>query len=204
MKAPRLLIFTKPLVAGRVKTRLIPVLGAGGARDLYARLLRHTLREAASLSGVEVQLWATDPGHPSLGGLAEEFGIGLFGQRGEDLGARMAHALSGGGRSLLIGCDCPGVRREYLRDGLERLRDYPVVLGPALDGGYWAIGSRFDPHPDLFKVIPWGGPQVLCRTRARLEGLGLSWWELPALADLDRPGDLGLLAGWEGGIGVPQ
>jgi len=193
LSRPRLLIFSKPLIAGEVKTRLIPALGAEGACALYARLLRHTLAAATALVESEVQLWATDTAHPSLTGLAAEFGIDLYAQQGEDLGARMHHALTRNlrevSRVLLIGGDCPGVTPGLLGEGLERLRTHPVVLGPALDGGYWAIGLDRPRHA-VFERIPWGGPEVLQTTRRRLREEGLAWWELPALADLDRPEDM--------------
>ena len=48
----RILIFAKAPEAGRVKTRLIPALGAEGAADLYRRLLRSTIHwiEAAEIA----------------------------------------------------------------------------------------------------------------------------------------------------------
>jgi glycosyltransferase A (GT-A) superfamily protein (DUF2064 family) len=45
-KRPRLILFTRFPVAGQVKTRLIPALGAEGAASLYRRLVLRTLRTA--------------------------------------------------------------------------------------------------------------------------------------------------------------
>ncbi|MGB8145259.1 MAG: hypothetical protein WCF05_08830, partial [Chromatiaceae bacterium] len=42
----RILVFAKAPVSGRVKTRLIPALGARGAARLARRLLDHTLAQA--------------------------------------------------------------------------------------------------------------------------------------------------------------
>jgi glycosyltransferase A (GT-A) superfamily protein (DUF2064 family) len=68
------------------------------------------------------------------------------------------------------------------------LEDWPIVLGPALDGGYYLIGGTA-PLPDLFSQIPWGTDRVLDETRRRLDSLRLRWTELPALRDVDTAAD---------------
>ena len=45
MKPVRILVFAKAPLPGRVKTRLIPALGAEGAARLAARLLHHALEQ---------------------------------------------------------------------------------------------------------------------------------------------------------------
>ena len=80
--------------------------------------------------------------------------------------------------------------RQYLRDAERALAGGDdVVIGPAEDGGYVLVGlSRCD--PELFRGIPWGGSEALAETRRRIAALGWRAIELPALWDLDRPGDL--------------
>jgi hypothetical protein len=51
----RIMIFAKAPVPGRVKTRLIPALGAEGAAELAVRMLEHTIAEALA-SGLAVEL----------------------------------------------------------------------------------------------------------------------------------------------------
>ena len=50
MSATRIVVFAKAPQPGRVKTRLIPALGAEGAAALAARMLARTLAEAAEAS----------------------------------------------------------------------------------------------------------------------------------------------------------
>ena len=47
MSATRIVVFAKAPQPGRVKTRLIPALGADGAAALAARMLARTLAAAA-------------------------------------------------------------------------------------------------------------------------------------------------------------
>ena len=88
-----LLIFAKAPEPGQVKTRLIPALGATGARDLYLRLLQRTLTQTFDWPGPRF-LYATNPEHPVLRALASEHGLKLRQQCGEDLGERMANAIA--------------------------------------------------------------------------------------------------------------
>jgi glycosyltransferase A (GT-A) superfamily protein (DUF2064 family) len=68
-----------------------------------------------------------------------------------------------------------------------------LVLGPAIDGGYVLIGARMV-LPEIFHGITWGTASVLAETRRALLATGVTWAELPTLADIDRPDDLAL---WE-------
>ena len=69
-----------------------------------------------------------------------------------------------------------------------------VVLGPALDGGYYLIGLR-RPQPSVFALDPgrWGGDQVRTDTLARLRAAGLRAHLLAVLCDLDTPDDAAAL-----------
>jgi len=53
----RLLVFDRVPEPGRVKTRLIPTLGAAAAAALYQRLLYDTLKSAAGMTDVQVEFW---------------------------------------------------------------------------------------------------------------------------------------------------
>jgi hypothetical protein len=191
----RILVFAKAPVAGRVKTRLIPVLGAQGAAALHRALVRRTLGEASRVDGAQVVLCcAPDAGHGFFRALAARYRVRLRSQRGADLGARMAHAmewaLAQGPTALLIGTDCPALTARDLSEAIAVLRaGCDAVLGPALDGGYVLIGLRRYSQR-VFEVLPWGSARVLELTRARLQGLGWRWRELAPRRDLDRPQDL--------------
>lgn len=199
----RLLLFAKAPVPGTVKTRLVPALGEAGAARLHARLVEHALAVAAGSGLAPVELWcapATD--HPFFAACAAAHPVRLRPQRGGDLGERMHHALAAAleeaESAVLMGSDCPAIDGGYLAQAFVALEEgADLVLGPAADGGYVLVGLR-RPQPPLFRDIPWGGAEVLARTRERAHSLGLTVRELPELWDVDRPEDLARLRslGW--------
>jgi rSAM/selenodomain-associated transferase 1 len=176
----RIVVFAREPRAGRVKTRLIPLLGAAGAARLHARLLARALATARAARLGDATLWTTRR------------------QRGADLGARMLHAFRHGlrraERVILIGADCPALRARELRRAARWLAGgADAVLAPAEDGGYALIGLR-RVTARLFEGIEWGGPRVMAQTRARLAALGWRWRELAEVWDVDRPEDVHRLA----------
>lgn len=193
------MIFAKAPVPGRVKTRLIPELGASGAADLQRQLITRTLRTVAAAGLGTPELWcAPGPDDPFFADCAERHGVSLRSQAEGDLGTRMARslesALAARTPGLLIGCDCPALSAPYLREAADALADgNDAVLGPAEDGGYVLIGLARGPAAPLFADIAWGTATVLQETRARLAAGDWRWRELPPLWDLDRPEDLARL-----------
>ena len=194
----RVIVFARAPEPGKVKTRLIPALSAAGAAELHRRLVRHSLGAATEARLGPVELWcAPDTGDPFFRECERRLGVSLSAQGGGDLGARMRRAfesaLARAGRAILVGSDIPALSAQYLRDADQALvRGNEVVIGPAEDGGYVLIGlSRSD--PELFRDIPWGGPEVMAETRRRIASLAWRLSELPVLWDVDRPEDLGRL-----------
>jgi len=190
-----LVVFGREPLPGRVKTRLAHGIGAERAAAVYAMLLKRTLAEAMA-TGVPVVF--SLGGAPTRGWTPPE-GLRVEVQGHGDLGRRMWEAFSrrfaeGTDRVLLIGSDCPGVTRICLLEAFEALSRAPVVLGPARDGGYWAVGQRA-PDTDCFSGVPWSSPRTLRATRERLRLLKVPWAETKTLADVDTAADLGLLNG---------
>jgi len=191
----RVMVFARAPTPGEAKTRLIPALGKAGAAALHRRLVRHCLRAARESRLGPVELWcAPDTGDPFFRECERRLGASLHPQGEGDLGARMRRAfesaLARAQRAMLVGSDIPALSAQYLRDAEQALaRGDDAVIGPAEDGGYALIGlSRCD--PELFRDIPWGGPEVLEETRRRLAVLSWRSSELPVLWDVDRPEDL--------------
>jgi hypothetical protein len=192
------LVFARAPLAGSVKTRLVPALGARGAAALHARMVRHTLRTACAAAIGQVELWcAPSVDHAFFGRCAADFGVTLAAQEGADLGTRMDHALTRAllrGYALVIGTDCPALTADDLRAAAAALcEDARAVIAPAEDGGYVLIGLRRR-EPRLFSGIDWGSASVMAQTRARLAELGWTWRELEPRWDVDRPEDLARLA----------
>jgi len=179
------LVFARAPVPGRVKTRLVPYLGEGGAARLHLRLTARALRIASAAGCGPVELHAS--ARHSLFPAARM-------QRGVDLGERMYRALEQALRrhrgAILIGTDCPALRPSDLRRAARMLAGgCEVVLAPAEDGGYVLLGAR-RLSPRLFADIEWGTSSVYDTTAKRLAALGYRWRRLRRLWDVDRPEDL--------------
>jgi hypothetical protein len=179
------LVFARAPVAGSVKRRLVPRLGAWRAARLHLRLTRQTLATAAAAGCGPVELYLTR--RHALFAASKV-------QGGADLGERMYRALSSALRrhrgAILVGADCPALRPEDLRRAARMLAGgSDAVLGSAEDGGYVLIGAR-RVSPRLFEGIEWGASGVFGATADRLNQLGYRWRVLRPLWDVDRPGDL--------------
>jgi rSAM/selenodomain-associated transferase 1 len=194
MSRQALLVFTRAPEAGRAKTRLIPILGPRGAAALHAGLVERTLQSVGEW-GFAVQLWChPDPQQPFFRYCAEHFAVSLHGQAGDELGARMAHALATAlkdhDQAVLIGTDCPSLAADDLDQAFAALgKGADLVLGPAADGGYYLVGLN-RPIPALFNGIHWGSDQVLMQTLAEAREMGLATQLLATRDDLDSPADL--------------
>jgi len=192
----RLILFARFPIAGRVKTRLIPALGAERAAALHRRLVLRIFRTALAFcrrQSVELEI-RFDGG--SEREMSHWLGDGWLCRRQSDgdLGQRMAHAFEdsfqeGTTAAVIIGSDCPMLAPEILATAFRSLEKAPAVFGPATDGGYYLIGLR-RLVPDLFQNIPWGTESVFARSREILEHAGIKPVLLEPLDDIDRPDDL--------------
>ena len=188
---PHLHLLAKAPLPGQAKTRLMPLLGAEGAAEAHAELVRHCVANACrALPAERITLWtALEHAHPLFGELGAHFGIAMRAQLEGDLGARIRHALaSTPGPGLVMGSDCPSVTSDLIMTCAQRLVSHEVVVLPAEDGGYGLIGTRRD-YPGLFELIPWGSDQVMAATRQRIEALGLRASYPATVWDVDRPAD---------------
>jgi rSAM/selenodomain-associated transferase 1 len=90
----------------------------------------------------------------------------------------------------LIGSDLPGMTPQPLHDAFEALSREPeaLVLGPAVDGGYYLIAATR--VPDVFNGIAWGTRHVLQQTRDAATRLGLHVQLVEPMNDVDTVGDL--------------
>jgi uncharacterized protein len=181
-----LVVIAKAPRAGHSKTRLCPPCTPRQAAALARAALADTLEAVrATPASRHVLVLDGEPGD----WLAPGFEV--LPQRGGGLDERLANAFADvTGPALLIGMDTPQVTPADLRDGLARLAEPAIdaVLGPAPDGGYWAIGLR-DPDPRAFLGVPMSSAHTCRAQRARLADLGLRVAELPALRDVDRIAD---------------
>lgn len=202
-----LVLFTKPAIPGRVKTRLIGELSAEQAASLHAAFVDDLVER---LRGGPYDLriaWAVDQE-------AELPAAAVPGMRqvGDDLGERLFRGLGdcARGRAAVaaIGSDHPDLPPERVEEAFDRLAaGESVVLGPAEDGGYYLLAVRSDRlRREIFEGIDWSTSRVLSQTVERCRAVGLEPTLLEPWADVDQPADLRRLAASMagGGVGCPR
>lgn len=190
-----LVLFTKPAIPGRVKTRLIGELSAEEAARLHAAFVGD-LVERLRGGAWELRIaWAVDGA-----GELPDAGVPALRQSGADLGQRMFRGLAACAAEhavvAAIGSDHPDLPPERVEEAFDRVSaGAPVVLGPAEDGGYYLIALRGELlRPALFAGIEWSTPRVLAQQIERCRALGLEPSLLESWSDVDEPDDLRRLA----------
>lgn len=190
-----LIIFAKAPIPGHVKTRLCPPLTPDEAASLHGSLVLDMLERSRGIASMDrFVACAPSSEHVFFKILEERHGVRLITQTGDDLGARMTRAFAdifalGYRQVLAIGTDLPTLPGSSLGDAVKLLAAHDLVLGPALDGGYYLIGLR-KPEPELFAGIPWSTDRVLPLTQQKAAALGLRTALLPVRRDIDTPDDL--------------
>jgi uncharacterized protein len=181
---PRLILFAKAPLLGTVKTRLAADIGAAEALACYQVMLSQTAKrlrdgpwQLTIAATPDPSVWAYDL-WPS--------GIVRAPQGEGDLGQRMLRWLitaTPASPVIIVGSDIPGLTRVHVAHAVEQLMTADLVVGPAIDGGYWLIGAR-QPVPDtLFDDVRWSTPYALADTLANVAGLAVA--EAQVLDDLD-------------------
>jgi rSAM/selenodomain-associated transferase 1 len=197
----RLALFLRHPRPGHVKTRLAASVGAERAASSYRALVEDILEALSEVGDHTVPYFDSPqrPGEQLPAGLGRLLGPRV--QEGADLGARMAGAIrecfcDGADRVLLSGSDIPGLDADLIRLFSRKLQSFPVVLGPAADGGYYLIGfqrAAFDSR--VFSKVRWSSDDVADQTIERIRALDLEPYVGRPLQDVDTLEDLrGVLA----------
>jgi len=190
-----LLFFIKNPEKGRVKTRLASAIGDEMALKLYRRFLLEML-STLNRGTFLFYLWFY-PGD-SLNDLKNWLGDHYLyaPQMGENLGERMKNGFMEAfsmnfKRVVLIGSDIPDLPLEFIEEAFTALRNHDVVIGPALDGGYYLIGFRDETFsPKVFGGIPLSTEHVFEDTMKVLDREELTVHLLKPLRDIDTIEDL--------------
>lgn len=190
-----LAIFAKTPFPGRVKTRLTPSLSPEQAAGLYRCMLLDTVARARSLPADTFIFYHGN----------EQFfrdavpGVALIPQHESGLGGRLEAAFStlgslGYDARVVIGTDSPDLPLAFIEEAFSRMETgSDLVFGPAEDGGYYLVAVN-GAHGDIFRDIPWSGPEVLERSLEKARAARLStallpfWYDVDAFEDLLRPG----------------
>ena len=205
MPRPAVVIMCKAPRAGEAKTRLAPLVSAGGAAAVAACFFADVAASACTSARELVVAYAPADGRAALEEILRGRGVGAglragaprwVEQRGTDLGARLASAVGhafglGLGPVLVLGADSPTLPPSFVARALDALAraEADVALGPVDDGGYYLVGLR-RPAPELFRGVAWSTPRAYAQTAANAARLGLRLLELPRWYDVDTPADL--------------
>ena len=179
-----LMIFTRNPELGKVKTRLSKSVGDIMALDIYQFLLDKTKEVTQNISADKVVYYSEKITENDL------WSSSLYKkevQFGDDLGAKMEYAFQTAFENnyekvLLIGSDLYDLEPSHINEAFEKLKNKDVVIGPALDGGYYLVGLKKN-YPEIFKNKRWGTSSVRKDTLKNLEKVDVHL--LPILNDVD-------------------
>src|SRR5439155_3116666 len=176
----------KAPVPGRVKTRLCPPCTARQAADIAAAALADTLAAAGATPAERHTIVLCGQYEPPAGWRR-------VAQRGDGLAARLANGFADTARphtaTLLIGMDTPQVTPTLLGAVAAGLADADAVLGPAEDGGWWALALRDPADAEALRGVPMSTPDTMGWTVHALRARGLRVGYGPPLRDVDTAAD---------------
>jgi rSAM/selenodomain-associated transferase 1 len=185
-----LIIFVRNPELGKVKTRLAATLGQEKALEIYQQLLSHTLAITKNLAAEKYVFYA--------GAIAEkdmwkEAGYHQVLQKETSLGEKMFDAFKTVLRKkhskvLIVGSDCIELSPSIIQAAFHQLTTKDVVIGPANDGGYYLLGMK-QLYKQFFISKEWSSDTVYRATIDNFKELGLSYYELPVLIDIDTKED---------------
>lgn len=156
-----LLIFTRNPELGKAKTRLAKTVGDETALEIYKFLLQKTKDISLKVNAdkavyYSVKIRENDIWDASI--------YQKFKQKGQDLGIRMLNAFKSGFEAgyekiIIIGSDLYDLEPKEIDYAFEELNSNDLVIGPALDGGYYLLGMK-KIHQSIFKNKDWGTDSV--------------------------------------------
>jgi uncharacterized protein len=197
LPGPAVLVMARAPRRGQVRRALEPLLGDDRCAALQAQLIK-----TAAAWGNEVAPKAVHMAHdpPDAASeirrlLAPDFVV--FPQNGDGIAGRLADAAARvfarhSGPLLIVWPDLPRLRLDHAKAALDDLGSgCDVVLGPALEGGFYLIGIN-RPVPRLFALPEqaWRSPDVMALATAAVRTAGLELGILRAERALHRPADV--------------
>lgn len=200
--AVTVLVVAKAPIAGFAKTRLTPPLSPRAAADLASAALLDTLAAVRDSGAARATVaWTGDVARAERAGAIaaalQDFEV--VPQRGQGFGTRLANAHADAARSglpvLQIGMDTPQAGPELLAQCAARLlASQDAVLGPATDGGWWALGLTDPRVARVLTDVPMSTERTDILTREALSRNGCRIEFLTELNDVDHFGDIAEVA----------
>jgi rSAM/selenodomain-associated transferase 1 len=194
------IVFAKAPEAGRVKTRLAAEIGEVEALRVYRDMAEGQwkwLRAARDTDGFHLGVsFAPAEAEPVLRAWlagADAYLPQIDGNLGDRIASACAWALDRDAIGVTVmGSDCPGFNHRHLQMGLAGIQNHHYSLGPAMDGGFYALTLTPQARPLLDRLpgIPWSSSQTSVSLIREAESLDLVGILLPELRDLDTLEDL--------------
>ena len=177
------------------KSRLFAELQIAGDPVLLTALLLDTL-DGVAVPGVARVIAVEPPDACDEVRAIAPADVAVVPQASGDLGDRMralmADLFARGARAVvLVGSDLPDIETGVVADAFAELAVHPdaIVVGPALDGGYYLLGAA-GRVPPVFDAIRWGSADVLSQTRAAAERHDVPVVLVAPSGDVDTLADL--------------
>ena len=198
MTSAAVLVVAKAPVAGVAKTRLAATVGDWAAAELAAAALLDTIEVCARtfdtcLLAVTGDLASGARGEQLAGALE---GWTVFSQRGDDFSERLQHAHADASQRcsrpvLQVGMDTPQMTGGQLTalDAMLCGGEYDAVLGPADDGGWWALGVTDPALVEGLGAVPMSTAQTCVETSRLLSSNGATVGLGDTVRDVDEAED---------------
>lgn len=194
-----LIIFIKNPELGKVKTRLAATIGDTNALLIFNTLLRNIHLVSLPVRADKLLYYSTFIDSADI--WENEMFHKYLQVQSPDLGQRMLSAFEearslGYAKALIVGSDIYEVSTEILNQGFVLLETAEIVLGPSLDGGYYAIGFNFDKIyaddflPKIFLDKTWSHENVAQDALDIINSFSYKCNFLPVLSDIDTEQDL--------------
>jgi rSAM/selenodomain-associated transferase 1 len=183
------MVFVRNPELGRVKTRLAKTIGDQAALEIYEILSKHTAEIISEIDSDKLIFYSEkiqDNDIWTVINCKKQI------QTKGDLGQKMLDAFQYGfslgyKKIIIIGSDLYSLRPKHIESAFEQLENYDVVIGPALDGGYYLLGLN-SVIPEIFKQKQWSTSSILKDTLSDLKKFNVNLLE--PLNDIDTYEDL--------------
>lgn len=186
-----IIVFIRKPELGKVKTRLAATVGNEKALEIYIKLLQHT-NKILTATGIDIFVFYTEAIDENDNWQQPNFK--KFIQAHGDLGVKIKKAFEtvfskGYNQVFIIGSDCYELTTNILLEAFEGLQTKEVVIGKAVDGGYYLLGMK-ELHSFLFDNKEWSTSTIATDTLNDCEQHNLSVFQLPILNDVDEEKDV--------------
>ncbi|MGB1370815.1 MAG: TIGR04282 family arsenosugar biosynthesis glycosyltransferase [Flavobacteriaceae bacterium] len=189
MSNPLIMVFVRNPELGSVKTRLAKSIGDQAALETYKILSKHTSKIISEIDSDQLIFYSDKIQDNDIWTATNcKKQIQTKGDLGQKMLAAFQYGFSlGYQKILIIGSDLYSLRPKHIESAFEQLENYDVVIGPALDGGYYLLGLNFI-IPKIFKQKQWSTSSVLKETLSDLKEFNVNLLE--PLNDIDTYEDL--------------